>query len=269
MTDVATQTDPVIEIVNLRKSFNGGKDFVLNGLNLTIPRGKITVLIGFSGTGKSVLLKHILGLFTPTSGEVRVLGKNIKDMTMQELIDLRCRLGVLFQHAALFDDMTVLENVCFPMLEHRRSWSLDRIVEVATEKLNKSGMEDKHFDKLPGELSGGMRKRVGLARALALDPEIILYDEPTTGLDPILTEMVDDLILKTHKDNPGTTSIIVTHDLHAAFRLADFMVMLDKGRVLLSGTQEDFYNSDIALVQQFLSKGFKKTERADHNGQGH
>jgi phospholipid/cholesterol/gamma-HCH transport system ATP-binding protein len=261
---------PAVEITNLRKTFNNGKDFVLNGLNLKIPRGQITVLIGFSGTGKSVLLKHILGLLNATSGEVKVLGKELKDMTMEELIDLRCSLGVLFQHAALFDDMTVLENVCFPMLEHRRSWSLDRVVEVATEKLNKSGMEEKHFDKLPGELSGGMRKRVGLARALALDPEIILYDEPTTGLDPILTEMVDDLILKTHKGNPGTTSVVVTHDLHAAFRLADFMVMLDKGRVLLSGTQEDFYNSNIALVQQFLSKGFKKTERSggDHSPHG-
>jgi phospholipid/cholesterol/gamma-HCH transport system ATP-binding protein len=257
---------PAVQIENLRKSFDGGRDFVLNGMNLTIPRGQITVLIGFSGTGKSVLLKHILGLLTPTSGVVKVLGKDIKEMSPQEIIDLRCSLGVLFQHAALFDDMTVLENVCFPMLEHRRSWSIDRVVEVATEKLVKSGMEKKHYTKLPGELSGGMRKRVGLARALALDPEIILYDEPTTGLDPILTEMVDDLILKTHKDNPGTTSIVVTHDLHAAFRLADFMVMLDKGRVLLSGTQDDFYNSNIALVQQFLSKGFKKTEPTDKGG---
>lgn len=255
--------EAAIQIENLRKSFDG-RDYVLNGLNLEIPKGKITVIIGFSGTGKSVLLKHILGLLSPTSGVVRVLGKDIHKMSMRELIDLRCSLGVLFQHAALFDDMTVLENVCFPMLEHRRSWSLEKIVEIATEKLAKSGMEEKHFNKLPGELSGGMRKRVGLARALALDPEIILYDEPTTGLDPILTEMVDDLIFKTHKDHPGTTSIIVTHDLHAAFRLADFMVMLDKGRVLLSGTQDDFYNSEIPLVKQFLSKGFKETKKDGH-----
>lgn len=249
-----------IEIKDLKKTFDGGHEFVLDGLSLTIPKGKITVIIGFSGTGKSVLLKHILGLIKPTSGQIQVLGKGLTEMSDQELIDYRCRLGVLFQHAALFDDMTVLENVCFPMLEHRREWGMDRIVETAIDKLQKSGMEDKHFHKLPGELSGGMRKRVGLARALALDPEVILYDEPTTGLDPILTEMVDDLILNTHQTHKGSTSVIVTHDLYAAFRLADYMVMLDKGGVLLSGTQADFRKSSIPLVQRFLAKGFKRDE---------
>lgn len=250
--------DAAIEVSDLRKSFDGGKEFILNHLDLQIPKDKITVIIGFSGTGKSVLLKHILGLLRPTSGTVKVLGESIWEMSMDQLIAFRCKLGVLFQHAALFDDMTVLENVCFPMLEHRRQWSKDRIIETATKKLEMSGMEKKHYNKLPGEISGGMRKRVGLARALALNPDILLYDEPTTGLDPILTEMVDDLILSTHKEHEGTTSVVVTHDLWAAFRLADHMVMLDKGRVLLQGTQDDFHNSDIPLVQQFLSKGFKK-----------
>lgn len=247
-----------IEIIDLKKSFDGGKEFVLNGMNLQIPKGKLTAIIGFSGTGKSVLLKHILGLIKPTSGTIKVFGKDISTMTLDELIGLRCRLGVLFQHAALFDDMTVLENVCFPMIEHRRDWSMQKIIEIAQNKLKQSGMEDNHFDKLPGELSGGMKKRVGLARALALDPDIILYDEPTTGLDPILTEMVDELILNTHQGHEGSTSLMITHDLWAAFRLADFLVMLDKGRVLLSGSTEDFYKSDIPLVKRFLEKGFKR-----------
>jgi phospholipid/cholesterol/gamma-HCH transport system ATP-binding protein len=248
---------PAIEIKDLKKTFDG-KEYVVNGMNLVIPRGKITCIIGFSGTGKSVLLKHVLGLLHPTSGQVIVLGKDVWSMTYDELIAFRTRLGVLFQHAALFDDMTVLENVCFPMIEHRRTWTMEHIIETATQKLKDSGMEAKHYNKLPSELSGGMRKRTGLARALALNPDILLYDEPTTGLDPILTEMVDELIKKTHTQNPGSTAVIVTHDLWAAFRLADYMVMLDKGKVLLSGTQDDFHNSEIPLVKQFLAKGFKK-----------
>jgi phospholipid/cholesterol/gamma-HCH transport system ATP-binding protein len=246
-----------VEIKDLRKTFDG-VDFVLNGLNLSIPKGQITTIIGFSGTGKSVLLKHILGLLHPTSGEVKVLGKDIETMSYDEIIDFRCRLGVLFQHAALFDDMTVLENVCFPMVEHRSDWSTDTILETAARKLKDSGMEDKHFNKLPNELSGGQRKRVALARALALNPEILLYDEPTTGLDPILTEMVDELIQSTHKNQAGSTSIIVTHDLHAAFRIGDFIVMLDKGGVLLQGDRATFFNSNIPLVKKFLQKGFKR-----------
>ena len=249
--------ESAISIKDLRKTFDG-KDFILNGVNLEIPKNKITVIIGFSGTGKSVLLKHILGLLKPTSGEVSVLGHDIWKMSMKELVQYRTHLGVLFQHAALFDDMTVLENVCFPLREHRREWQEDRILKVADEKLRASGLDVKHYGKLPSELSGGMRKRVGLARALALDPEILLYDEPTTGLDPILTEMVDNLIYETHS-RIGATSVIVSHDIFAAFRLADYMVMLDKGGVLLQGTPEDFHKSDKDLVKRFLAKGFKKS----------
>lgn len=251
------EMDYAIFIRDLKKTFDG-IDYVLNGINLSLPKGIITTIIGYSGTGKSVLLKHMLGLIQPTSGEISVLGQNLRTMDRAALTSFRCRLGVLFQHAALFDDMTVLENVCFPIEEHRRDWKADKIKSTAAGKLRESGMEEKHFHKLPGELSGGQRKRVGLARALALNPEVLLYDEPTTGLDPILTEMVDDLINTTHKNNPGSTSVIVTHDLHAAFRLGDFVVMLDKGRVLLQGDRETFFKSDIPLVQQFLKKGFKR-----------
>lgn len=252
-------TDYAIEIKDLRKTFDGA-DYVLNGLTLNIPKGLITTIIGFSGTGKSVLLKHILGLLRPTSGEIRVLGKNLSDMTYEETIDFRCSLGVLFQHAALFDDMTVMENVCFPIVEHRRDWDAERIKDRAAKKLKEAGMEEKHFHKLPNELSGGQRKRVALARALALDPAIILYDEPTTGLDPILTEMVDELIQTTHQLNKGATSLVVTHDLHAAFRIGDNIVMLDKGGVLLQGDADTFFKSEIPLVKKFLAKGFKKEE---------
>lgn len=249
--------EAAVSIENLKKTFDG-KDFVLNGMNLEIPKGKITVIIGFSGTGKSVLLKHILGLFKPTSGTIRVLGKDLWSMSMDELIRFRCNLGVLFQYAALFDDMSALENVCFPLHEHRRHLKAAEVVEIASAKLKASGLDEKHYHKLPGELSGGMRKRVGLARALALDPEILLYDEPTTGLDPILTEMVDNLILETHQSHKGSTSVVVSHDLFAAFRLADHIVMLDKGGVLLAGTRDDFYNSKNELVQKFIAKGFKR-----------
>ncbi|MGE0525763.1 MAG: ABC transporter ATP-binding protein [Bdellovibrionales bacterium] len=255
----STSAVPVaVRIENLRKSFDGGREFVLNGLTVEIPKGKITCIIGFSGTGKSVLLKHVLGLLRPTSGRIEVLGRDLWSMSMDELIHMRTRLGVLFQYSALFDDMTVMENVTFPLREHRPELRQTKWEEIAARKLGQVGIEAKHFQKLPSELSGGMRKRVGLARALALDPEILLYDEPTTGLDPILTEVVDDLILDTHKSHAGSTSIVVSHDLFAAFRISDYIVMLDKGSVLLAGNQETFHRSDNALVQKFLSKGFKQ-----------
>lgn len=246
-----------IKIDNLRKSFDG-KDYVLDGMNLQIPKGKITVIIGFSGTGKSVLLKHILGLIKPTSGTIEVLGKDLWSMTQDELNFFRCKLGVLFQYAALFDDMSALENATFPLREHRRDLSPEEIIGIAMHKLKISGLDEKHYHKLPSELSGGMRKRVGLARALAMDPEVLLYDEPTTGLDPILTEMVDELIVETHRHHKGSTSVVVSHDLFAAFHIGENIVMLDKGKVLLTGTPEDFTKSEVPLIQKFLAKGFKK-----------
>jgi len=246
-----------IVLDDVKKSFDGGKEFVLKGVNLKIPKGSLTAIIGFSGTGKSVMLKHLLGLFKPTSGKVEVLGQDITHMNNDELTRLRCRFGVLFQSAALFDDMTVLENVCFPLNEHRRDLKPSHVLRIAEDKLHEVGLESKHFDKLPSQISGGMQKRTGLARALALDPEILIYDEPTTGLDPILTEMVDNLILSTHKHREGVTSIMVSHDLAAAFRIADYIAMLDSGRVLLFGTPQDFFKTEIELVKKFVDKGMK------------
>ncbi len=248
--------ESAVSIQDVKKTFDG-KDFVLKGLTLDVPKGSLTAVIGFSGTGKSVLLKHILGLFQPTSGKVEVLGTDMSTLSKDELTKFRCNFGVLFQSAALFDDMTVIENVCFPLIEHRRNLNPDEVHKVAEEKLRLVGLDPKHFEKLPSQISGGMQKRTGLARALALDPEILVYDEPTTGLDPILTEMVDNLILETHKHKQGTTSIMVSHDLYAAFRIADYVAMLDAGKVLLYGKPEDFYKSEIELVKRFVSKGMK------------
>ena len=245
-----------IELNDVKKTFDG-KEFVLKGIDLKIHRGSLTAIIGFSGTGKSVLLKHILGLYRPTSGDVHVLGNDLSQMNDNELTQFRCKYGVLFQSAALFDDMTVLENVMFPLEEHRRHLSKQQMTQIAYKKLNMVGLDEKHYGKLPSQISGGMQKRTGLARALALDPEILIYDEPTTGLDPILTEMVDNLIVETHKLSGGTTSVMVSHDLAAAFRIADFIVMLDAGKVLLSGTAEDFFKSEIELVKRFVNKGMK------------
>lgn len=249
--------DLAIEIKDLKKTFDG-KEYVINGMNLEIPRGSLTAIIGFSGTGKSVILKHILGLYRPTSGQINVLGQDLNSMTDDELTVFRRKFGVLFQGAALFDDMSVLENVCFPLIEHRPDLGEKAILEIARTKLTQVGLEEKHYGKLPSQISGGMQKRTGLARALALDPDILFYDEPTTGLDPILTEMVDNLILETHRHRSGITSVMVSHDLQAAFRIADFVAMLNAGQVLLFGKPEVFFETDIELVKRFVSKGFEK-----------
>ena len=246
--------EEAIHINGIRKTFDG-KEFILNGVELKIPKGSITVLIGFSGTGKSVLLKHILGLLQPTEGKIKILGQDLQSLSHDELTEFRQHFGMLFQNAALFDDMTVLENVMFPLDEHCPEKSTKEKEQIAIERLKLVGLDPKHNHKLPSELSGGMRKRVGLARAIALDPDIIVYDEPTTGLDPVLTEVVDDLIVTTHKHRPGRTSVVVSHDLYAAFRIGDYVAMLDSGKILLFGTPQDFFNTDIELVKRFVDKG--------------
>lgn len=249
-------SENAIVMKNVTKTFDG-KDFVLKGIDLEIKKGALTAVIGFSGTGKSVVLKHILGLYKPTEGRIEVLGQDLSRFNPNQLTQFRCNFGVLFQSAALFDDMSVLENVLFPLDEHRRDLSSSQRLDIAHQKLKQVGLDLKHFQKLPSQISGGMQKRTGLARALALDPEILIYDEPTTGLDPILTEMVDNLILETHKHRQGITSVMVSHDLHAAFRIADYVAMLDAGKVLLYGTPDDFYKSDIEHVKKFVSKGLR------------
>ena len=250
-------TEYAIDIQNLWKSFDG-QNFVIKGLSLQIPKGSLTAIIGFSGTGKSVILKHMLGLYQPTRGSVRVLGQNLAELDAIQMVQFRKHFGVLFQSAALFDDMTVLENVCFPLVEHRSDLDQESIIAKAEEKLRQVGLGPEHYHKLPSQISGGMQKRTGLARALALDPLILFYDEPTTGLDPILTEMVNELILQTHRSRAGLTSVMISHDLYAAFRLADYVAMLNAGQVLLFGTPETFLASDIELVRKFVDKGINK-----------
>jgi phospholipid/cholesterol/gamma-HCH transport system ATP-binding protein len=246
-----------IEVRELRKKF-GENEEVLKGVNLEILKGSITFIIGFSGTGKSVLLKHLLGVYAPTSGEIEVLGQKYSELSKDEMIEMRKRFGVLFQGSALFDDNTVIENVMFPLNEHRKDLKKKERFEIARSRLLSVGIEEKHFQKLPSEISGGMQKRVGLARAIALDPEILIYDEPTTGLDPILTEMVDNLIIETHKQREGLTTVVVSHDLTAAFRLANYIAMLDSGKVLLFGTPEEFLKSENQLVRKFVDKGIHR-----------
>jgi len=246
-----------IKIQDLWKSFDGKED-VVKGMNLEIPAGALTAIIGFSGTGKSVILKHILGLYRPTKGKIEVLGQDLGALGEDQLTLFRRKFGVLFQSAALFDDMTVLENVCFPIIEHKSELRENQVIDLAQKKLEEVGLEKKHFEKLPSQISGGMQKRTGLARALALDPEILFYDEPTTGLDPILTEMVDNLILETHQRQKGkATSVMVSHDLQAAFRTADYVAMLDAGQVLLFGPPSVFFETDLELVRRFVDKGMR------------
>ncbi|MBK9294626.1 MAG: ATP-binding cassette domain-containing protein [Oligoflexia bacterium] len=242
-----------VELKSVRKKFDGEHE-VLKGIDLEIPKGKITVIIGFSGAGKSVMFKHILGLMRPDSGSIKVFGQDLSELNDVALNNMRKKFGMLFQSAALFDDMTTIENVCFPIAEFKRHLKPSEIQDIAAEKLKMVGLGSEHFNKYPAALSGGMKKRVGLARAIALDPDILLYDEPTTGLDPIITEIVDNLIMDTHKLRAGLTSIIISHDLPAAFRLADEIAMLDAGLIKLFGEPKVFLESSDPFIQKFVSK---------------
>lgn len=248
---------PIIEAIELSKQFSEGGDFVLNSLSLSIPKNTFTAIIGYSGTGKSVFLRQVLGLDRATSGVVRVLGKELHNMEPSELNSFRQNLGVVFQDSALFDDLTVLENVCFPLKEHRRSMKIERRELVGAEKLNLSGLNEEHFHKLPEALSGGMKRRVALARALVLEPKILIYDEPTTGLDPVLRQKVDELIVATHKRRSSST-LVVTHDLPSALHSADHIVMLNAGTVLFQGSVSEFLKSSDNLVASFREQGLNK-----------
>jgi len=238
----------MIELVDVTKAFDG--QVVLNRLNLMVPRGKITAVIGPSGEGKSVLLKHMIGLMRPDSGQVRVDGENISTMGRDSLNRVREKFGMLFQNAALFDSMTVFENVAFP-LEEKTRLSPAEIRDKVHEALSHVGLSgvDRKF---PDELSGGMKKRVGLARALLLDPRIILFDEPTTGLDPIICRAIHQLIRDTHS-RFGFTAVVVSHEIPEIFDISDYVAMLYRGEIIAAGTPADIQGSTHPVVRQFIT----------------
>jgi phospholipid/cholesterol/gamma-HCH transport system ATP-binding protein len=251
--------DPAsIRVVKLYKSFREGRDKVLNDISIDFLPGKLTYVLGPSGTGKSVLIKHILGLLRPDSGEIWVDGKNVSLLTHQENFEHRLNFGMLFQNAALFDDVTVFENVAFPLREHTKLTEKE-IKEKVTASLTLLGMKTDSLDKLPNELSGGMRKRVGLARAIIREPAILLYDEPTTGLDPVTRTTVDDLIA-TLKRELSLTSIVISHDIPSALRLADQIVFLYGGGVVFNGLPKDFRTSKHPIIQEFLQADYRTVE---------
>ncbi len=237
-----------IRLENLKKRF--GDQEVLRGVSLDVPAGEVTVIIGRSGTGKSVLLKQVMGLMRPDSGIIRIGGLDIAGLSDAQLRRERFRFGMVFQHAALFDSMDVYDNVAFPLREHSKLSEAQIRIRVEA-MLASVGLKDAG-KKQVNELSGGMRKRVGVARAMVRGPEFLLYDEPTTGLDPIMTAQVDALIRDTQDANPGLTSLVISHDMAATFRIADKIAMLHEGRVILEGTAETFRVTDDPRVRQFV-----------------
>lgn len=246
-----TFEDPAISIKNVTKIF--GEQKVLDGLSFDIEKNKITTILGFSGAGKSTLLKHILGIMNPTSGTVEVLGVDLATLDKMELREFRRNYGMLFQYAALFDSFTAAENVGFPLKEFTKMTPKE-VSDKVKDLLVSVGIKEESFDRLPSELSGGMRKRVGLARALALSPKIMLYDEPTTGLDPITTKMVNNLIVETstnHQDRE-MTSVIISHDIKATLEISDYVAFLDRGKIIEYLPVEEFKKSDKGIVQEFL-----------------
>ncbi len=240
--------ESIIKIEQIVKSFSRVR--VLDGIDIEVSPGESICVIGLSGTGKSVLLKHLLRLMEPDSGRVLFEGADIATFDAEQLTAMRRRFGMLFQGAALFDSMTVAENVGLGLLESRE-YSPEQIDEIVTEKLEVVGMAETR-DKLPSELSGGMRKRVGLARAIATNPDIMLYDEPTSGLDPVTSDVIDDLIVELNQ-KLHVTSITVTHDMRSAFKIADRIVMLYGGKVEFDGTPDQVRSSSNPVLRQFIS----------------
>ena len=239
---------PILELKNLHKSF--GKLTVLSGVSLDIEQGKTLVVVGPSGTGKSVLLKHIVGLLKPDAGEVWFEGRRIDELSERDLAGVRENFGFLFQMGALFDSLTNLENVAFPLKEHT-DLPPEEIASRAIEKLSQVGLPEVGT-KMPGELSGGQRKRVALARAIAMGPKVVLYDEPTTGLDPIRSDVINELILKLQREL-GVTSIVVTHDMNSAFKVSDRIVMLYQGKLQFDGTADTIRRSEDPVVKRFIA----------------
>jgi phospholipid/cholesterol/gamma-HCH transport system ATP-binding protein len=240
----------VLAVKNLSKSFQSRK--VLDGISLGVDRGETLAVLGRSGTGKSVLLRLIIGLVKPDSGSVCIHGQDIAGLSLDQLGEFRKKMGFLFQHAALYDSLTVGENVAFPLDHHRREMARSEKLDRVRQLLAEVGME-RDIDKMPSDISGGMQKRAGLARALVLEPEILLLDEPTAGLDPISSGEIDDLVLKLQREH-RMASIVVTHDLHSAKTIANRLAILDKGNVVIEGSFEDLQQSSIEFVQQFLKQ---------------
>jgi len=237
----------VISVRNLVRKF--GNRVVLNGINLDVYKGEIFVIMGGSGCGKSTLLRHMIGALKPNSGNVLIKNKDISLLNERQLDEIKKSYGMLFQSSALLDSLTVRENVSLPLREHTK---LDeKIIRIIVKmKLALLGLQD-FEDHMPSELSGGMRKRVGLARAIALDPEIVFYDEPTSGLDPVVTAVIDELVIGLSK-KLLFTSVVVTHDMNSVFRIADRIAMLHKGKLIALGNQEEIKNSKNEIVQQFI-----------------
>ena len=238
----------MIRVVDLHKSFGGKK--VLQGVNLEVDKGETLVIIGQSGSGKSILVKHLIGLIAPDKGEIFVEDVDITRLSEEDLYKVRRKFAMLFQGAALFDSLTVLENVRFG-LERYTDFSHTKIDEMAREALQRVGLRGVD-DLMPFELSGGMRKRVGLARAIAYNPEIILYDEPSTGIDPIRADAINDLIIQMKKDL-NVTSIVITHDMVSTYKVADRVAMLYQGKIIAAGKPEEIRESKNPVIQQFIS----------------
>jgi phospholipid/cholesterol/gamma-HCH transport system ATP-binding protein len=236
-----------IKLDHVTKSFDDHK--VLDDVSIDVEEGSAFCLLGRSGTGKSVTLKHIIGLLRPDAGHVFVRGKDVAALSGRELSDVRRSMGFLFQNAALFDSISVGENVAFPLRRHT-DWPDAKIREVARTKLAEVGLEE-DYDKMPGDLSGGMRKRAGLARAMALDPDILLVDEPSAGLDPITAGEIDDLLVERKKS--GTTLVVVTHNIPSARHIGDELAVLHEGRVIARGTAEELDKSDDEIVRAFMT----------------
>lgn len=237
-----------IEFVDVHKAF--GRNEILKGLNMGIPEDKISMILGPSGTGKSVCIKHMVGLLYPDQGDVIVHGESVPNMTDDELFDMRKRFGVLFQDGALFGSMNLEDNVAFPLRQHTDKGE-EEIREIVQRRLSEVGLSGS-WDKMPNELSGGMRKRAGFARALVLDPDIVLFDEPDSGLDPVRTALLCELIEEIHQENGGAY-VVITHDILSAKRVAEHISVLWRGRIVESGPAEELFNSDNPFVRQFLS----------------
>jgi phospholipid/cholesterol/gamma-HCH transport system ATP-binding protein len=240
--------EDAIEFIDVHKAF--GRNQILRGLNMGLPENKISMILGPSGTGKSVCIKHMVGLLYPDEGDVLVHGESVPNMVDDDLFDMRKKFGVLFQDGALFGSMNLFDNVAFPLRQHTDK-SEREVADIVNHRLDEVGLGNAN-DKMPNELSGGMRKRAGFARALVLDPDIVLFDEPDSGLDPVRTALLCELIHEIHEENGGAY-VVITHDIASARRVAEYIAVLWKGRIVESGPAEELFNSDNPFVRQFLS----------------